>query len=132
MRGKILTVEERDEILRRICENLSNRSIATRLGRNQSIISREITRNGGRDNYRVYAAQNGTRRLHFDRQRGNWRRTSDCMMRSRKNYGTTSHRSRSRGRLKQDHPDDPVMRVSHETIYRALFPPRHGASCGRS
>jgi hypothetical protein len=44
------------------------------------------------------------------------------MMRSRKNYGTTSPRSRSRGRLKQDHPDDPVMRVSHETIVRHEAP----------
>ena len=45
MRGKILTVEERDEILRGICESLSDHSIATGLGRNQSVISREITRN---------------------------------------------------------------------------------------
>ena len=57
MRGKALTVEERDEILRGICESLSDRSIATGLGRNQSVISREITRNGGRDGYRVHAAQ---------------------------------------------------------------------------
>ena len=52
MRGKALMAEERDEILRGICENLSDRSIVTGLGRNQSVISREITRNGGRDGYR--------------------------------------------------------------------------------
>ena len=50
MRGKALTVEERDEILRWICDSCRiDRSIATGLGRNQSVISREITRNGGRD-----------------------------------------------------------------------------------
>lgn len=50
MRGKALTVEERDEILRWICDSCRiDRSIATGLGRNQSVISREITRNGGGD-----------------------------------------------------------------------------------
>lgn len=40
-----------------ICEGVSDRLIARRLGRAQSTISREITRNGGRDAYRVRAAQ---------------------------------------------------------------------------
>ena len=57
MRGKVLTVEDWDDILRGICENFSNLEIAIRLGRNRSVISRGITRNGGRDNYRLHAAQ---------------------------------------------------------------------------
>jgi transposase, IS30 family len=44
VRGKVLMVEERDDILRGICENLSARAIAARLGRDRSVISREITR----------------------------------------------------------------------------------------
>ena len=62
MRGKVLTVEDRDDILRGICENLSNRELAIRLGRNQSVISREITRNGGRDDYRCTPRMSVTRR----------------------------------------------------------------------
>ncbi|PWW60249.1 helix-turn-helix domain-containing protein [Actinokineospora spheciospongiae] len=57
MRGDALTVEDRDGILRCIREKLSGRAIAARLGRDASVISREIARNGGRANYRVHAAQ---------------------------------------------------------------------------
>ena len=49
MRGKALTVEERDEILRWICDSCRIDRSPLGLGRNQSVISREITRNGGRD-----------------------------------------------------------------------------------
>ncbi|WP_443217947.1 helix-turn-helix domain-containing protein, partial [Saccharothrix sp. CCNWLW140] len=44
MRGIALTVGERDEILRGICENRSARTIAVGLGRNPSVVSREIAR----------------------------------------------------------------------------------------
>src|SRR5512134_3398022 len=57
LRGSALTVKDRDEILRGICEDLSSRSIAARLGRDASVISREISRNGGRENYRVHSSQ---------------------------------------------------------------------------
>ncbi|MCA1676281.1 MAG: IS30 family transposase [Actinobacteria bacterium] len=121
MRGKVLTVEERDEILRGICESSSDHSIATGLGRNQSVISREITRNGGRDGYRVHAAQQRyetlksrpkTRKLEDDE------RLHDAVAEKLRDDFSPEQIS---GRLKQDHPDDPVMRVSHETIYQALF-----------
>ncbi|MDQ4040035.1 MAG: IS30 family transposase [Actinomycetota bacterium] len=121
MRGKELTVEDRDEILRGICEKLSDRSIAAGLGRNQSVISREITRNGGRDNYRVHAAQ---RRYETLRARPKTRKLEQ----NRRLHDAVAEKLRDdfspkqiSGRLKQDHPDDPGMRVSHETIYQALF-----------
>lgn len=121
MRGKVLTVEDRDDILRGICENLSDREIATRLGRNQSVISREITRNGGRDNYRVHAAQERYETLKSrpkERKLEANKRLHDAVAEKLRDDFSPEQIS---GRLKEDHPDDPGMQVSHETIYQALF-----------
>ena len=121
MRGKVLTVEDRDDILRGICENLSNREIAIRLGRNQSVISREITRNGGRDNYRVHAAQERYETLK-SRSKGRKleqnKRLHDAVAEKLRDDFSPEQIS---GRLKEDYPDDLGMHVSHETIYQALF-----------
>ena len=57
MRGEALRVDERDNILRGIAAGLSGRAIAAGLGRNPAVVSREIARNGGRDQCRVHAAQ---------------------------------------------------------------------------
>lgn len=121
MRGKVLTVEDRDDILRGICENLSNRELAIRLGRNQSVISREITRNGGRDNYRVHAAQERYETLK-SRPKGRKleqnKRLHDAVAEKLRDDFSPEQIS---GRLKEDYPDDLGMHVSHETIYQALF-----------
>lgn len=121
MRGKVLTVEERDDILRGICENLSARAIATRLGRTQSVISREITRNGGRDGYRVHAAQQRYETLKSrpkERKLEKNQRLHDTVAEKLRDDFSPEQIS---GRLKEDYPDDPGMHVSHETIYQALF-----------
>lgn len=121
MRGKVLTVEERDDILRGICENLSARAIATRLGRTQSVISREITRNGGRDGYRVHAAQQRYETLKSrpkERKLEKNKRLHDTVAEKLRDDFSPEQVS---GRLKEDYPDDPGMHVSHETIYQALF-----------
>lgn len=57
MRGSALTVEEREGISRGIAEGFSGPWIEIRLGRNWSVIYREITRCGGRDKYRAAQAQ---------------------------------------------------------------------------
>ena len=51
-----LTVEEREEISRGLAAGSSMRSIARRLGRPASTVSREIARNGGVGRYRAQAA----------------------------------------------------------------------------
>jgi IS30 family transposase len=121
VRGKALTVEERDEILRGICEKLSDRSIAARLGRNQSVISREITRNGGRDNYRVHAAQERYEALKCrpkTRKLEKNQRLHDAVADKLREDFSPEQVS---GRLKEDYPEDHEMHVSPETIYQALF-----------
>ena len=56
-RSKIaLTLAEREEISRAVAEGQSVRSIAARLERAPSTVSREIKRNGGRANYRAAEA----------------------------------------------------------------------------
>src|SRR5262244_2108615 len=63
MRGKALLLEERELILRGICEELTDRAIARRIGRSQSVVTREINNNGGRDRYSPSAAQERAERL---------------------------------------------------------------------
>jgi len=53
-----LTLAEREEISRGAVEGQSMRSIAARVGRAPSTISREIKRNGGSQDYRANEADN--------------------------------------------------------------------------
>ena len=53
-----LTLTERETISRGIVARQSARSIARRLGRAASTVSREIKRNGGRDHYRATRSDN--------------------------------------------------------------------------
>ena len=53
-----LTLAEREEISRAMAEGHSIRSIASRLGRPASTVSRELSRNGGRASYRASDADN--------------------------------------------------------------------------
>ena len=54
--SRSLSLAEREEISRGIAAGRSLRSIALRLGRSASTISRELTRNGGRSGYRAHRA----------------------------------------------------------------------------
>ena len=51
-----LTLAEREEISRAMVEGQSIRSVAARLGRAPSTVSREIKRNGGQSDYRAAEA----------------------------------------------------------------------------
>lgn len=116
-----MTVEERDEILRGICGNDSDRLIAARLGRRQSVVSREIVRNGGRDGYRVHAAQARFEQLKARPKRRKLevdRRLHDAVAEGLRDDFSPQQVS---GRLAEMFPDDDRMRVSHETIYQTLF-----------
>src|SRR5882762_184640 len=53
---RYLSVAEREEISRGVAGEEGVRAIARRLGRAASTVSREISRNGGRDRYRAYRA----------------------------------------------------------------------------
>jgi IS30 family transposase len=55
--SRSLTLSEREEISRGLAAGRSLRSIALRLGRAPSTISRELNRNGGLGSYRAHAAE---------------------------------------------------------------------------
>ena len=58
--SRALTLVEREEISRGIAAKESVRSIAVRLGRSPSTVSREVSRNGGSDSYRASEADERT------------------------------------------------------------------------
>jgi IS30 family transposase len=131
-RGHFLTRGERELIADGVLVGDTVRAIAVRLGRSPSTISREIQRN--RDELGRY--------LPF----GAHRKALGRRSRTRPGKLTTNIELRAavQGRLdvrwspKQiaehlgiDHPDDPDMRVSHETIYQALYA-KKGADLHRS
>ncbi len=122
-----LTLAEREEISRAIVVNQSIHSIAARLGRSPSTISREINRNGGRKGYRASQADQAA-----------WERASrpkPCKLAenpalsrivAEKLQLQWSPRQIA-GWLKHTYPDDEHYQVSHETIYRTLFIQARGA-----
>jgi IS30 family transposase len=121
MRGEALRVDERDDILWGISKGLSGRQIAAGLGRDPSVISREISRNGGRENYRVHAAQERFEALMV---RPRLRKLeADQRLHDEVNAGLAQRWSPQQisARLETDHPDNEMMRVSHETIYQTLY-----------
>ena len=116
-----MRIEEREVISRELSRNRSARFIGALLGRHHSAVSREIDRNGGRDEYRAVDAQ---RRCEEHRARPKERRLeASTALHDAVNDGLRqkwSPRQISR-RLREDYPDDESMRVSHETVYECLY-----------
>jgi IS30 family transposase len=116
-----LTLVEREDISRGIAVGWSIRRIADDLGRSASTVSREVTRHGGRSDYRATEADAGAWEATL--------RPKPCLLgvNRRLQRIVTSKLSldwspeQVSGWLKAEYPDDESMRVSHETIYRSLF-----------
>ncbi|MCU7370231.1 IS30 family transposase [Paucibacter sp. O1-1] len=122
-----LTLAEREEISLGLTLGQSMRSIADRLGRAPSTISREIGRNGGQHGYRATLADQAAE--------GRALRPKLCKLaKSRALAGIVSDLLRMlwspeqiAGWLKHTYPNDHRLHVSHETIYRSLFIQARGA-----
>lgn len=137
-----LSLEEREEIALGIAAGESMNSIAVRLGRATSTISREIKNNskgagryrcryrfgapwrGGREPiplYRATAAQSKSqrraRRPKTSVLAGNDRLCVEVQTRLQEFHSP----AQIAVGLRQDFPDDPEMWVSHETIYKAIY-----------
>ena len=120
-RGVLLDVVEREQIARGIDREWTDTAIAKKLGRDQSVVSREITRNGGREAYSAMAAQQRADRLRTRPQLRKLERHAE--LHDAVNEGLRKDWSPQQitRRLKHDYPDNEVMRVSTETIYETLF-----------
>ncbi|MEX5713943.1 IS30 family transposase [Parafrankia sp. FMc6] len=116
-----LTLEDRESISRGLAVELSHRAIGVLLDRSQSVISREVARNGGNASYRAADAQ---RRAEENRRRPKVfklekdRRLHDAVA---ERLAADYSPQQVANRLAKEFPDDPEMRVSHETIYQTLF-----------
>jgi transposase, IS30 family len=117
----MLMLSDREEISRGLAEGLQFKEIGLRLGRDPSVISREVGRHGGRGGYRAVGAD-----------------TVACAARERPKLLAVERSARLRavvcrqlrggwspasiaGRLPIDYPDDDACRVSHEAIYQWVY-----------
>jgi IS30 family transposase len=118
---------EREEISRGVASGESYRQIAARLGRVPSTVSREVARNGGRGRYRAQLADAAA----FGRaQRPKpGKLVTEPRLRAVVEAKLALRWSPEQiaGWLPLAYPQDPVMRVSHETIYLSLFVQSRGA-----
>jgi IS30 family transposase len=133
-----LTIEDRVEIYVGIQAGLSFTAIAGRLGKSVSTISREV---GGRDGRGTYQP---VRCHHRALERA--RRPKPCKLELNpllsarvitdlRAWWSPTQIAR---RLRDEHPDDKAMHVSHETIYKSIYVQGRGelrrelAACLRS
>src|ERR1700682_4407628 len=114
---------EREEISGGIAAGLSARSIAGRINRPSSTISREIARNGGREAYRGLVADAAA----FERAR---RPKPSKLAANAELRGVVADKldddwspQQIAQWLRLRHPGDVAMRVSHESIYRDVYMP---------
>ncbi len=122
-----LSLGEREEISRGIARGESLRSIAARLGRSSSTVSREVKTNGGCDQYRAVTAHRASRRRA---KRPKVMKLSECpRLREEVEDKLDLWWSPTQisGWLVVAYPDDEEMRVSHETIYQSLYVQGKGA-----
>ena len=128
---RVLSLAEREEISRGLAADERPAAIARRLGRARSTITREIQRHGGslasRTRYRATVADQAA-----------WaraRRPRRCRLATHRRLRAVVARQLAQqwspeqiaGWLVREFPDDPSMRVSHETIYRTLYVQARGA-----
>ena len=115
-----LTIQDREQVRLGIGRTMSLSAIVRSLDRPTSTISREVAHGGGRDDYGAWRAHRRASECA--------RRPKPCKLQRGRLLTEASHRHRSRWspqeiaeRLRLDYPDDPEMRVSHETIYQSLY-----------
>jgi transposase, IS30 family len=102
---------------------LSMRAIAQRLGVSPSTVSRELSRNA--DPRTGHYLPEQADQMAWQRQRrpkaSKLSRHPALRGRVQQLLGRRFSPQQVSGRLKMEHPDDPAMRVSHETIYQSIY-----------
>jgi len=117
----VLLLSDREEISRGLAEGVELKEIARRVGRDPSVVSREVARRGGRAGYRAAAAQEAAeaarrrpRLLAVDRST-RLRAVVTHLLRQGWSPGSIA------GRLPEDYPADEACRVSHEAVYTWVY-----------
>ena len=125
--ARTLSLGEREEISRGLAAHESLRTIAARMGRATSTVSREVARSGGLTAYRAA--------LGDERAWAMALRPKDCKLQKSPELATVVAEKLAMNwspqqiqrRLRLEYPNRPAMHVSHETIYRTLFIQARGA-----
>jgi IS30 family transposase len=121
--ARYLDREERYELARLLELGLPKRQVAVRMGRSVSTITRELDRN---KDPRTGAYQpERAHRLAWERQRrpkpSKLSRSPALRAEVQAMLDRRCSPEQASGRLTVEFPDDPGMRVSHETIYQSLY-----------
>jgi transposase, IS30 family len=120
-----LNSAEREEISRGVAAGESGASIAARLGRDPSVVNREIALHGGRAAYRATVAAGKALKR---RRRSN---KIETVAELRADVVDLLRRGASPRQiecaLRRAHPENPDRRVSHETIYDFIYVHAKGA-----
>ena len=122
-----LSAREREEISRGLRAGESSRAIARRLGRAPSTITREVRANRGRNGYRAWRAELRRDRRARRPRTAKLARNSALRRRVEALLAARWSPQQIAWQLRQDHPHEPELRVSHETIYQSLFVQGRGA-----
>src|SRR3954451_13335817 len=116
----MLMLTDREEISRGLAESLEYKEIGLRLGRDGSVISREVARRGGRERYRAVAAHEmagaGRERPKLFAVERSARLRAVCQQ-LRDGWSPAS----IAGRLPVEYAADESCRVSHEAIYQWVY-----------
>lgn len=115
-----LTIDDREQILLGLRAGHSMSAIARGLGRSPSTVTREVKANGGRGGYRAWRAHERARQCARRPKPSKLTRGPLLREVTRRLRQLWSPQEIAR-RLPLDYPDNPTMRVSHETIYQSLF-----------
>ncbi len=125
--GRYLSVAEREEIAVGVAAGVPLRVIAARLGRAASTVSREIGRNSSQRGCRAVAAQARAgfraRRPKTAKLAGNQRLRGWVQERLEQRWSP----EQISAMLKAEFPDEPEMRVSHETSCQSVYVQGRGA-----
>ena len=115
-----LSISEREEILLGLSRGESMSAIARGLNRSPTTVTREVNANGGRDHYRLWPAHV---RACEKAKRPKPSKLEEPVLCAKVTEWLEQFWSPKEiaKRLVVDFPDDPSMRISHETIYQALF-----------
>jgi IS30 family transposase len=122
-----LSLAEREEISLGLGGEESYRAIARRLKRAPSTISREVNGNGGRRRYRAVRADEAAYRRAERPKLAKLRRNRRLRARVESMLNKLWSPQQISARLRFENPDDPELRVSHETVYQSLFVQSRGA-----
>jgi IS30 family transposase len=114
-----LSMSEREEIRAGVERGETFTAIACSINRAVSTVSREVAANGGRDGYRAWQAhRDAGRQARRPKNPKLVGRLAAVVTEWLEEWWSPEEIAR---RLRLEFPDDPMMWVSHETIYQSLF-----------